>query len=213
LELTETISEMHVTAIFESWHVPDGNYPPLSRGQLVRLSFELQPTALVSCHGPAVVRLEHQGDAEYSGVARVLRRYQGEGSPLVVLDAGALRFYVYSPEAEPLAPGDWVEFAGTILLDHYIWVEYLRTYPEPPDLFYNLRVTRIRKVAVPERFISRHERGKALPTRVGPADFEIVEELETMRGQPFDEEFFVIDFDGTGLEGIAIPITFRGADA
>jgi hypothetical protein len=87
----------------------------------------------------------------------------------------------------------------------------LHTYPEPPDLFYNLRVTRIRKVGVPERFVSRHERGKMLPTRVGPADFEDVEELATMKGQRFDEEFFVIDFDDTGLDGAAIPLTFRSA--
>ncbi len=200
---------MQVTAIFESWHVGDGNYPPLSRGQLVRLSFELQPTSLAPHRGAAEPRLEHVGDAEYRGVARVLRRYQGEYNPLVVLQAGTFRFYVYSPEAAPLAPDEWVEFAGTLLLDHYIWVEYLRTYPDPPDLFYSLRVTRIRKVTVPERFVARHQHGKALPTRVGPADFEGMEGLATMEGQPFDEEFFVIDFDGTGLEGANIPLTFQ----
>ena len=113
------------------------------------------------------------------------------------------------PGPTPLSPGERVEFAGTLLLDHYIWVEYLHTYPDPPDLFYNLRVTRIRKVTVPERFIARHEGGKALPSRVGPADFEKVEDLATMEGQPFDEEFFVIDFDGAGLEGANLPLTFQ----
>jgi hypothetical protein len=200
---------MQVTAIFESWHVGDGNYPPLSRDQLVRLSFELQPTSLVQHLGAGAPRLEHVGDAEYRGVASVLRRYQGEYQPLVVFEVGTFRFYVYSPEAAPLAPGEWVEFAGTLLLDHYIWVEYLHTYPDPPDLFYNLRVTRIRKVTVPERFVARNQCGKALPTRVGPADFESVEELATMEGQPFDEEFFVIDFDGRGVEAANIPRTFQ----
>lgn len=202
---------MQATAIYESWHIGDGNYPPLSRGELVRLSFELQPTLLVPHPATPERRLEHLGDAEYRGLAHVLSRYQVEDDPLVVLDAGPLRFYVYTPDAAPLTPGDCVEFAGTLLLDHYIWAEYLHTYPDPPDLFYNLRVTRIRKVGVPERFVSRHERGKTLPTRVAPADFEDTEELATMDGQGFDEEFFIIDFDDTGLERADIPLTFRSA--
>ena len=200
---------MQVTAIFESWHVGDGNYPPLSRGQLVRLSFELEPTSLVLRRGASEPRFEHMGDAEYRGVARVLRRYRGDDNPLVVLEAGAFRFYIHSPAAAPLAAGEWVEFAGTLLLDNFIWVEYLHTYPDPPDLFYTLRVARIRRVSVPERFVSRHESGKALPTRVGPGDFEGVQELATMEGQSFDEEFFVIDFESAPLEGAAVPLTFK----
>jgi len=80
--------------------------------------------------------------------------------------------------------------------------------PDPPDLFYNLSVTRIRKVRVPERFVSYHEHGEAQPTRVGPADFEGVEELATMK-RTFDAGFFVIDFDSAGLEEEDIPLTFQ----
>ena len=32
---------MNLTACFESWHIGDGNSPPLSRGDLVSLSFEV----------------------------------------------------------------------------------------------------------------------------------------------------------------------------
>ncbi|HWS53171.1 MAG TPA: hypothetical protein VN228_03560 [Pyrinomonadaceae bacterium] len=81
---------MNLTAIFESWHVGDGNYPPLRKGQLVNLSFELEPRGV------------------------------GEAS-----DADA-------------------------------------------------------------------------------------EELDTMRGQPFGEEFYVVDFDGAGLERASLPRTFLG---
>ena len=200
---------MKVTAVFESWHIGDGNYPPLARGDAVRLSFELEPTSLAQSTVPAEGWIEHLGDAEYRGAGRVLRRYGDENGALVVLEAGGFRFYVNSPEAAPLTPGAWVEFAGTLLLDHYIWVEYLHTYPDPPDLFYSLRVAGIRRVRVPERFVSRHERGKAFPTRVGPADFAEVEELATMEGCAFDEEFFIVDFDGAGLEGVGIPLTFQ----
>jgi hypothetical protein len=63
---------MQVTAIYESWHIEDGNYPPLSRGELVRLSFELERTSLTPHRAPPERRLEHLGDAEYRGFAQVL---------------------------------------------------------------------------------------------------------------------------------------------
>ncbi len=49
----------------------------------------------------------------------------------------------------------------------------------------------------------------SLPTRVGPADFGEVEELATMEGCAFDEEVFIVDFDGAGLEGVVIPLTVQ----
>ena len=77
-----------------------------------------------------------------------------------------------SPQPLAIAPPSAPALAGTLLLDHYIdhylQVEYLDTYPDPPDLFYSLRVTRIRKVAVPERSRGPDgERGarRALPVR------------------------------------------------
>ena len=154
---------MQLTAVFESWHIGDGNYPPLHRGQLVRLSFELEASNLAIAPVAAGARFEHRGNAEYRGVGRVLRVYRGEAS-IAVIEANGFRFYVNGPVAENLAAGASVEFAGTLLLDHYLWVEFLSRYSDPPDLFYNLRVTRILRVSVPERFIARHSRGKALPT-------------------------------------------------
>ncbi len=138
----------------------------------------------------------------------MLCSYPSGSGPLIVLDAGEFRFHVCGATAAS-EPGDHVAFSGTLLLDHYAWVENLDSYPDPPDLFYNLRVVRIRRVKVPERFIARHDRGKSLPTRVGPVDFEDVGELPTMVGQAFDEEFYVVDFDSAGLEDAEIPRTFQ----
>ena len=194
---------MQITAIFESWHIGDGNYPPLSRGDLVHLSFELGSATLALALSSWMPHLEHLGNAQYRGVARVLRRYPA----LIVLEVDPLRFYVSSQASASLAEGDHVEFAGTLLLDHYAWVESRRD-ADDPDLFYNLRVERIRKVEIPKRFISRDDAGKAFPTRLGSDDFEKVEEVATMEGQPFDEEFYVIDFDGTGLGRAVVPLTF-----
>jgi len=44
---------MEIAAIFESWHIGDGNYPPLHRGQRVRLSFELIPQRIEAPHPAA----------------------------------------------------------------------------------------------------------------------------------------------------------------
>jgi hypothetical protein len=199
---------VQLTAVFESWHVGDGNYPPLRRGQLVRLSFELEPTQLASCALEADESLRHLGDGEYAGVGRVLRTYSVDGEHIVVIEADGFRFYVLRDARPPVKVDDAVEFAGTLLLDHHMWVEFLHTYAAPPDLFLNLRVSRIRKVEIPERFVSRSDRSKSLPTRVGPKDFGAVVDLDTMEGQPFDEEFYLLDLDGSGLQGVEVARTF-----
>jgi hypothetical protein len=200
---------VQLTAVFESWHIGDGNYPPLHRGQLVRLSFELEPRHLRCLQGTYPPALHHLGDAEYKGRGLVLRRYDSGNDAIAVLEAGGFRFYVSESPATAPTAGSWVEFDGTLLLDHYSWVEFLDEYADPPDLFYTLQVTRVRKVSIPDRFIHRHSRGKSYPARVSSSNFGTVEELETMEGQSFGEEFYIIDFDGRGLETVDIPQTFR----
>jgi hypothetical protein len=69
-------------------------------------------------------------------------------------------------------------------------------------------VVRIRRVGIPGRFVQHHARGKSYPTRVRPEEFEAVVDLETMVGQPFDEEFYLIDLDSAGLERQRIARTF-----
>lgn len=200
---------MDLTAVFESWHIGDGNYPPLYRGQLVRLSFQLEPARLtVDATGTASCLL-HVGNAEYRGTGRVLRRYNHEGKILAVIEADDLRFYVDGPKAVALEADTAVQFEGTLLLDYYAWVEFLERYADPPDLFYNLMVARIRKVGIPDRFVQRSSRSVAYPTRVPPEAFGSVEELETMVGQHFDQEFYIIDFSDANLAGIEVPRTFQ----
>ena len=95
--------------------------------ELVRLSFELQSTAVALVGESREQCLEHRSDGECRGVARVPRKYgYGErDNALLVLEAGAFRFYVCSPAAAALAQGDRVEFAGTLVRDHYAWAERL----------------------------------------------------------------------------------------
>ncbi|MDQ3686993.1 MAG: hypothetical protein M3430_15560 [Acidobacteriota bacterium] len=202
---------MKLTAIFESWHIGDGNYPPLSKGQLVNLSFELEPRDVEETSLNASDSFEHLGSGEYRFCGGVIKAYAGEDREIVVVfQAGDFRFYVMSYEVGQYIQGQRYCGEGTLLLDHYYWVEFLSEYENPPNLFYNLEVSRIKKVKMPERFVARHEQGKSLPTRLVPEDYSEsdVEELNTMEGQPFDEEFYIIEFDVYRSEGNGIPRTF-----
>lgn len=204
---------MKLTAVFENWHIGDGNYPPLHRGQLVSLSFELEPRSLEETSEDKPEEFSDRGDAEYRFCGRVLKVYENEGDGVItIVESAGFRFYVLLHDSTRYAPATRVAGRGTLLLDHYIWVEFLDEYADPPNLFYNLRVSRIRKVQTPEQFITRHDKGNAMPTRLAPNDYSEadVEELETMDGQSFSEEFYIIDFDNEGLGHEFISRTFIG---
>jgi hypothetical protein len=64
-----------ISAIFESWHISDGNCPPLKKGELVNLSFELVPKRItrVAANEPeTMIKID---GAEYQFCAKVLKIY------------------------------------------------------------------------------------------------------------------------------------------
>jgi len=202
---------MDLTAIFESWHIDDGNYPPFIEGQLVNLSFELEPRKMEEVRMSVPESFEHLGNGEYRFCGTALNVYENVDDPAItIIKAGDFQFYVMSNESNLNVQGRRYCGEGTLLLDHYSWVEYLSERENPPDLFYKLKVKRILKVNMPEKFVARHETGKSFPTRLNPEDYSDsdVEAIHTMQGQPFDEEFYIIDFDNSELEGRDIPRTF-----
>jgi len=202
---------MNLTAVFESWHIGDGNYPPLSKGEFVNLSFELEPRKMEEVKLSAPEGFDHLGRGEYRCCGTVLKVYPGEGrGTVVIIKTGDFSFYLISRELDRYVQGRRYSGEGTLLFDHFSWVEYLAEYEDPPDLFFKLRVERILKVNIPEKFVARHETGKALPARLDPDEYSAteVEEIDTMEGQPFDEEFYIIEFNRSGLEGRDIPRTF-----
>lgn len=194
---------MTITAVFESWHICDGNYPPLHRGQQVNLSFEMNVSEAVPSANCQPLLLQ-EAPAQYRFAGEVLNVYRDGGSDAItVIEAAGFRFYINNSFG--FRPGDSVQGQGTLLLDHYIWVENLAEYRDAPDLFYQLRVSKIEKVSIPERFVNRHRSGKSLPASLVPGDYpaEGVEELETMEGQFFDEEFYLLHLTD---EGITAPV-------
>jgi hypothetical protein len=202
---------MNLTAVFESWHIGDGNYPPLSKGELVNLSFELEPRKMEEASLGVAESFEHLGKGEYRFCGTAVNVYESADDPAItIIKIGDFRFYIMSDESNRYAQGRRYCGEETLLLDHYSWVEYLSDRENPPDLFYNFTVKRILKVNMPEKFVARHQTGKSFPTRLVPEDYSVsnVQEINTMQGQPFDEEFYIIDFDSSELEGRDIPRTF-----
>ncbi len=196
---------MKLIAILESWVIPDGSYPPFAVGMPVNLSFEMA-VRQISINAAAEDSFESNGEGEYSFAGRVLAKYNG-GDPLAVVEASGFRFFLEGTRAQELRPGERVQGLGSLVVDYYIWVEYVNERREAPDLFYNLGVRRIRRVQIPDSLVSRHATGKALPARVAPSEFGAITELQTMVGQEFDEEFYLLDLETTDL---AVPRTFSG---
>lgn len=183
---------MRLVAIFESWHVPDGNYPPFDQGQAVRLSFEVDDFKLAGASSKeSWFKVHDDASCEFSGV--ILGRYDG----LTALDVGNFRFYVHGTGSDRFNQGRYVRGTGLLAVDHYAWFEGVSSFVDPPDLFFRGTIVRIRQVRIPERFIRRDARGKTMPTSVGPGEYTIddVEELVTMKGQAFDEEFYLLDVE------------------
>ena len=205
---------MQLTAIFETWHLGDGNYPPLHNGQLVNLSFEFSPYSLSKSTKPKPSKFEQVKDAEYSFAGTVLKVY---GKPpkgkLVVVQAEDFRFYINSfPTHSPvLKEGDRCEGFGRLLLDHYIWVESLSSYKDPPDLFYSLRLTGIRAVKIPDAFISRTANAQAGPASLGQDDYsnDDIQEVERMEASHGDWSFYLVTFDDSDVGSVKIPRTFH----
>jgi hypothetical protein len=202
---------MELFAVFETWHLGDGNYPPLAKGQVVNLSFEIEPDELELVESAARPEFHHLGEARYRFTGSVLRIYgeKNSGARIVVVETERFRFYMHSSKAAAFSRGDVISGGGTLLFDHYLWVEFLSRYPDPPDLFYPLRVADIWRYTLPERFISRSEKGGvAWPTRVeseecGPND---VAEVDAVSNEDFVH--YVLQFSDRDIPAEPVARTF-----
>ena len=97
---------MELFAVFETWHLGDGNYPPLEAEELVNLSFEIEPDELQSATTAAAPEFHQLEEARYRFRGSVIRVYEG-GDPtnrIVIVEAGSFRFYICSAKAGSLSP-------------------------------------------------------------------------------------------------------------
>jgi hypothetical protein len=184
-------------ATFEEWYLGDGTYPPLHKGQKVNLSFYINPVdKTITSNGN--YRFEQIKHSDYKFCGKVIRNYTDPHKQIIIIDVGDFKFYIEESDKafKPLV-GQFISGHGTLLLDYYIWVENLRDYPDPPNLFYNFQVERIWKVAIPERFIHRHANGLSSPTSLSPQDYsdKDVQEIVDMRQDHSSTEFYLLNLE------------------
>ncbi len=190
---------MDIVAVFQTWHIGDGNYPPLEKERLVNLSFELEEIGIAASEGKRAEEFAHTGGGFHRFRARVLRLYTGavehSDTSLFVLESRGFRFYISLNGAVPddLRGSSVVEGTGYLVLDSYDWVQFLEWYDDPPDLFYQLRVRRIWK---PRDYASSFNPENA-------------EEIDTMMGRAFrSEPYYVVEFTSEGVPRYPSPRTF-----
>jgi hypothetical protein len=148
---------MNIVALFPQWYISDGCYPPLSTGQLVRLSLEVDPKGAIKKVSSQRTEFRQVVEAEYSFTAPILRKYPFHSETLLVLDGGPFRFYMrlgtsFQFELDQIVPGDFISGDGLLAVDHFSWVEFHHKFEDPPDLFYSFQIQRIRGVRAKDEF-------------------------------------------------------------
>jgi len=196
---------MQLFTIFEPSLIPDKAYPPLSKGNLVRLSFRMECTRLEATREQQE-RFTRLDDTQYRFSGRVRLRYN-KPNPFIVIEALGFRFYTLEPRGLQLKRGNWVDGEGTLLLDYGDWAFHILG---GRSLLFNFRVINIWKVPIPERYVTRGVGAISGPTYVRPGAYEAEtrQPVETMDGQPVDWLFYIVELDDRSLTGMDIPPTF-----
>lgn len=192
---------------FEEWYLGDGTYPPLHRGEKVNLSFYI-PTNDYRVAETQESYFTQVKDSVYSFGGQVIRNYKESDGQLIIVDTGTLKFYMEIPGNKlSLTVRQFICGTGPLLIDYYAWVENLRNYENPPDLFYNFTVDNIRKVQIPEKFIHRHDKSVAHPSSLNPTDYSEndVIEIEDMRTDDGSTSFYLLSLKAINEQ---IPKTF-----
>jgi hypothetical protein len=185
-----------ICATFEEWFLGDGTYPPLTQGQKVNLSFYINPTELRSTNR---TDFEFKQDrySDYTYCGRVLKTYQTrENSEISVVDCGQFTFCIEGKD-KTLKEGEFVDGKGMLLLDYYMWAENVAQFEDAPNIFYNFRVDKIRRVKIPERFIVKDEISISHPTSLSPGKYSDhdMSEITDMAEDHNHTSFYLLDLN------------------
>ena len=182
---------MKYFAICESRLFSDGNHLPLTVGDRLDISFylELEEITVVEkqeCSFNQII------DSQYQFVGRIISKYGYDFNHLhlYTIDTGETKFYIV--RKDNFSEGDLIEGQGELQVDPYDWLEFRNFHDDTPDLLFNLEVKRIRMVNIHERFIRKDGEPNGILFMPKKKN---VQELFTMYGQNFDEEFYLIDFE------------------
>jgi hypothetical protein len=134
---------MTIHALFETWSIDDGNYPDMHVGMRVKLAFIMNPARLET--GAVEYRWLYLNGATYRFSGKVTERYE-EPDPIVVIDAGTMRFACEGPSIAELRAGDRVTGEGDLVVDYYIWSENVADRLGAENLFYDFVVSGLKRV-------------------------------------------------------------------
>jgi hypothetical protein len=188
-------SEYTLCVTFEEWYLGDGTYPLFHCGEKVNLSFYI-PTNDFKIADMQESYFKQIKDSDYSFSGQVIRNYKENDGQLIIIDTGTFKFYMEIPKKKlSLTVGQFICGSGSLLIDYYAWVENLRNYENPPDLFYNFKVAKIRKVQIPEKFIYRNDKAMSYPSSLSPNDCteNDILEIEDMDGDNGNTSFYLLD--------------------
>jgi len=109
--------------------------------------------------------------------------------------------------------GDRISGAGSLEVDYYIWVEFLEEYKEAPNLFYKMKVERLRKLVIRSTPPMIHWRKASFSERLRGdryTDAEI-QDVTSMNEQGPEDSFYLVDLDDRHVMAGEVPKTFLGA--
>jgi len=184
---------------FERWHMGDGTYPPLRKGQKVNLAFCVQSYEMEFTNVPQYVfRQLKNSDYEFSG--QIVRDFQIGVLRLLLVNVKEFFFYIKISESGlQNLEGQFLCGKGQLLIDYGIWSEYFCHYEKEIDIFYNFTVESIHEVAIPDKFIQIDDGVFSAPPSLLANDYDATDmkEIEDMEYSTNDVSFFLLDLKST----------------
>jgi hypothetical protein len=126
-----------------------------------------------------------------------------------------LLFYIDGSEVDLLRIGDRISGAGSLVVDYYIWAEFLKEYKDPPNLFYKLKVERLRGLYIRSQPPSMSWKNTAFSDRLRGERYSDadIREVSAMYLRESECPFYLVDLDDQDITEAIVPKTFLRASA
>ena len=85
---------MKIKAIFENWHIGDGNYPPLSKGEKVNLCFCIEDYIIDTFKTESEFYFNNSDKNKYDFAGTIIKMYSDPPNSLLVINSGDFKFYI-----------------------------------------------------------------------------------------------------------------------
>jgi hypothetical protein len=148
---------LSLCATFENWFIVDGNYPLLKKGQKVNISFFMQSINF-KINDEELYQFDQIKYSDYNFCGKVIYTFHD----LIVIETMSIKLYIKNHDKNnKISVGQFVKGSGKLMIDPFHWVMDLDKFVNPPNLFYNMQITKLYLVGIPVNFI----KGKILRWR------------------------------------------------